>query len=109
MGSRWKTISASQIPIYECVYAIYVDSKLIYVGQTNNLYNRLVCHAKRGGFDFRSARVLVKVSHNRRYGEHAMRELRLIARVNPEANRHHRVGRSKPWATATFRGLLAVA
>ena len=98
MPSRWQRLPINKAlsTISSCVYAIYADNKLVYVGSTNNLYVRFAKH-KQIGAPWGAKDVFLKVSKNRRYGEHAMRELRLIAKLNPERNKAHRVGLGKPW------------
>lgn len=77
-----------------CVYAVYADGQLIYIGQTVDLRNRMSEHrimyshsgniqSPWGLFDS----VTLKVSWSRHYGDFAMRELRLIRRLRPLANR----------------------
>lgn len=82
----------------DCVYVVYIDGRVHYAGRTNCLYARMISHAKERGFSFSDPRVTVKASLSRRYGEHAMRELRLIAKLSPAGNKNHLVGRSGPWA-----------
>jgi hypothetical protein len=99
MASRWVDLPKTKPAPYggNCVYVIYIDGSPHYVGQTNSLYMRMLGHAKRSGWRFGDAGVRIKVSFNKRYGEHAMRELRLIARLKPAGNKLHRMGRLKPW------------
>ena len=105
MTSRWLTVdpaSASKIPSQACVYVIYKDGVPQYVGQTASLYMRLHTHRNASSrLFFRDPGIIVKYSFNRRYGEHAMREIRLIAAIRPPLNRAHQLSPSqidnKPW------------
>lgn len=76
------------------VYVIYCDGVLSYVGSTNNLQARLFkhlcyghtkCVTQWGLFDD----VFIKIRLSRKYGDWAMIELRLIARLQPKFNRVH--------------------
>jgi hypothetical protein len=107
VASRWKMVvpaQASKVANDHCVYVILVDGVARYAGQTGCLYSRLFGHAKNLGIDFRSDGVVVKYSFNRKYGEHAMREIRLIAKLDPSLNKSHRLSPyqldNKPWAEA---------
>jgi hypothetical protein len=93
MPSRWQTVvpnKASRIPYGNCVYVLIHNGAVQYVGQTASLYGRIHQHAKALGLSFREGGVVVKYSFNRRYGEHAMREIRLIGALNPPQNKAHR-------------------
>lgn len=83
------------------VYAIYVDGELVYIGQSVNIRNRLKMHNIRYSYgnsiivpwgDGRCKTCHVKVSYSKKYGDWAMRELRLIKRLKPKFNVLH-VGR----------------
>jgi hypothetical protein len=71
---------------------------------TGYLYMRLHKHRKTTKLDFKDPRIAVKYSLNRRLGEHAMREIRLIAKLNPSFNKSHRLSPAqldeKPWIKA---------
>ena len=91
------------LPSKPCVYAVYLDGKMVYIGQTNRLSNRF----SGGRFRYGYARnlitpwgdvpdttvVSIKVRFSERYGDWAMWEIRLIHRLQPEFNRHHKVYR----------------
>ena len=106
--SRWERIDparASRIRHGTCVYVIYRDGAVAYVGKSSGLYMRLYRHRKyQTGLDFKAGNILVKASFDRRYGEHAMRELRLIAKLNPPLNKSHKLSEAelmdKPWVCA---------
>lgn len=83
-----------EAPLQPCCYAIYFDGVLGYVGQTSNLRKRLYAHkigmarysegvmSVWGGFD----NITIKAHFGRRYGDWAMREVRLIKRLQPRFN-----------------------
>lgn len=106
MPSRWHAVNpktASRLPYDNCVYVFIVDGRAIYVGHTAGLYGRLFNHIKALG-DFRSPGIAVKYSFNRKYGEHLMREVRLIAALDPKLNKAHRRNPNlgKPWVPEYF-------
>jgi predicted GIY-YIG superfamily endonuclease len=76
-----------------CVYAIYLNERLAYIGQTNNLYQRLRVH--RIGFSNhlwntnwgKFADLYIKVKYPFKLGKEAMIEKRLIARLKPNYNK----------------------
>lgn len=91
-----------RLPNKPAVYAIYFDGKLKYIGQSSNLSVRFSDHAK--GIRFGShctietrwgafpdeTNIEIKYHHGWRYGDWAMREIRLISRINPEFNIQHK-------------------
>ncbi len=87
------------------MYAVYFDGRLVYVGSTNSLSNRFSGHAFRYGYGKtiitpwcevpEDARIDIKAKPSRRLGDWAMWEIRLIARLRPEFNRHHRKPRRR--------------
>ena len=92
--TRWVTMNPTGIlPRCACVYAFYLDGVLTYIGQTSDLRNRISEHRIRWGYANQvitpwgeSKNVVMKVSWSRRYGDWAMRELRLIRRLHPPGN-----------------------
>ena len=101
MPSRWQPVP-QPVPLKACVYVIYLDGKLAYIGQTSDLCHRLAVH-KGPKSPWRGKNFSMKVSFNRRYGEHAMRELRLIAKLNPPHNKVQRSGTfHKPWVPGDY-------
>lgn len=75
-----------------CCYAIYLDGRLSYVGQTQNLRTRLkgynfhrVCRSIQTPWG-RYKSVVIKYRSSVRYGDWAMVELRLIRRLQPQFN-----------------------
>lgn len=101
--SRWVTCSTDvywhgDYKTEPAVYAIYVDGVLSYVGQTVNLRNRMKMHNIRFSYgnsiiipwgDGCCKSCVVKASYSLRYGDWAMRELRLIRRLSPQYNVLH--------------------
>lgn len=104
--SKWKTfpfyprVARHELPVAACVYAVYFDSKLVYIGQTRNLRNRFAGHAFRYSYGKtiytpwceieNDVRITIKAKFSERLGDWAMWEIRLIDRLNPEFNQHHR-------------------
>ena len=84
-GSRWVRFSLQgELPPLACCYCVYLDAELLYVGQTGNLRERFVYHAATKKFP---QGFYLKVRFGDRYGDWAMRELRLIRRLQPPMNR----------------------
>jgi excinuclease UvrABC nuclease subunit len=90
----WKRVV--EMPMTPAVYAVYLDQELVYLGQTSNLRNRFREHNFRFGYkknvllpwvdvpDYTVIRI--KASGSKKYGDWAMRELRLIKRLRPRFN-----------------------
>lgn len=103
--SKWKTFELfpgkddlpSKTP---CVYAVYVGGVLSYVGQTVCLRGRFRAYNFRYAYgpgiitpwgDFESGtQIKVKARFTERLGDWAMREIRLIARLQPQFNMTYR-------------------
>lgn len=75
-------------------YAVYGEGGIIYIGQSSNLKVRLLSYRMRPDYgdgyitpwgNFSGFKLKIKPS--RRYGDWAMRELRLIRRLRPRFNR----------------------
>jgi len=80
-GARWVRFGfGSSLPPLPCCYCVYVDGQLVYIGQTNNLRERVAYHAGHCKFP---AGFGLKARFGDRYGDWAMRELRLIRRLSP--------------------------
>lgn len=92
----WRSIEACaywDAPAVGGCYAIYLDGKLSYIGQSVNLRSRLSSYRIRPTYGTgyftpwgQVADVAVKVKIGHRYGDWAMRELRLIRRLQPSMN-----------------------
>ena len=89
-------------PQRPCVYVVYLDGVLTYIGQTINLRERMQRHAIRWGYRpllitpwGRAERAIVKAGWPRKYGDWAMRELRLIKRLRPTGNVCAYTGRNR--------------
>ena len=102
--SKWNKFglfpSSGPLPNKPCVYGVYIDDALVYVGQTNSLSNRFSGHSFRYGYhkaiitpwcevDIKS-RITIKAKFSERLGDWAMWEIRLIRRLKPRFNTHHR-------------------
>lgn len=84
-GVRWVRLSlAGRLPPLPCCYCVYVGSELIYIGQTSNLRDRFAYHRANSKFPKGFS---IKARFGDRYGDWAMRELRLIRRLQPPMNR----------------------
>lgn len=94
-GSEWVTTEPfSGIARRPGVYVIYLDGKLTYVGQSENVLYRLFEHLR---FDEEkklwvsrwgvAQKALVKAKYTRRLGDWLMWEYRLIQRLRPIGNR----------------------
>ena len=97
--SRWITYNVGDAgPSFRSApgcYVVYLDGKVAYVGQTADISRRFLT-----GHRFRLSRysswintpwgrhvgVTIKVSYSVKYGDWAMRELRLIRRLQPPQN-----------------------
>lgn len=83
----------NSLPRIPACYAIYLDGTLSYVGQTSDFGKRMSMHGIRLSYGnavitkwgtFES--VVIKASFGGRLGEWAMREIRLIHRLQPRLN-----------------------
>lgn len=84
-GSRWVRFGLqSGLPPLPCCYCVYLDATLLYIGQTNNLRERFAYHSAHKKFP---RGFYLKARFGDRYGDWAMRELRLIRRLQPPMNR----------------------
>lgn len=92
----WDTTYSWRVPKHPACYAVYMDHALVYVGQTNDLRARLSGHRLRHGYanNFHTPwgqckTLLVKARFADRAGDWAMREFRLIKRLQPPENAQH--------------------
>ncbi len=108
--SRWNRIEYSEE--YACcfdvldkpgVYTVYGDNRIIYIGQSSSIKKRFTSYQIRlileeypnkiysykrspwGTFED----LFIKVSYSKKFGDWAMRELRLIKKLNPPFNTQH--------------------
>jgi excinuclease UvrABC nuclease subunit len=102
--SKWKEYklfpNPDKLPNKPCVYAIYFGNDLVYVGQSNSLSNRFSGHAFRFGYAKNihtpwqdlpmSTTIRIKAKFSEKLGDWAMWEIRLIRRLKPIHNTHHR-------------------
>ena len=93
--SKWTAyeMPASGLPEAPCVYVFYLDGMLAYIGQTVDLRARMGMHKIRYSYSNKiitpwgyADKVTIKVAFSSRYGDWAMRELRLIRRLEPKHN-----------------------
>ena len=97
-GTRWVTFDLTdprrrEFPRLPACYAIYLDGRLSYVGQSGDLAKRMSAHGLRLGYGSSCLSVwgehksiVVKARFGSAYGDWAMRELRLISRLQPHLN-----------------------
>ena len=97
--SRWITYDIMDfykiLPSPGC-YCVYLDDCLVYIGQSRDLRKRLVSVPRRIEIARYSTTIItpwgkgrnlyVKISLPKKYGDWAMRELRLIHRLQPQGN-----------------------
>lgn len=95
--SKWVTYEFSTNiwkvkPIPGC-YVVYADNELIYVGQSFNVSKRLLSYKFRYGYGGQIFSVFgifnliaVKVRYSTKFGDWAMREVRLIHKLKPRFN-----------------------
>jgi hypothetical protein len=98
-GTAWRKFAVADpghiVPELAACYAIFGDGRLVYVGSTENLAERMqghgfklarysnTIHTAWGAF----ANVIIKYRASLKYGDWAMVELRLIRRLQPTGNR----------------------
>lgn len=74
-------------PTSPACYVIYVNSRLVYVGQSMNIRKRMVGHYCRPTCVWmKEKQIVMKYRLSRKYGDWAMVELRLIRRLQPNLN-----------------------
>jgi len=92
-----------KMPTSSGVYAVYLNHELVYIGSSNNLRNRFSGYAFRHSYGKtfitpwievnRDESMVVKFRETKKLGEWAMREIRLISRLKPIFNTHHKGGK----------------
>lgn len=95
-SSKWVVFEGTEpylMPNSPGCYVIYLDGLLSYIGQSSNIRKRFQNYQIRQGYSsliftpwgqFES--VITKVHFGDKYGDWAMRELRLIKRLQPQLN-----------------------
>jgi excinuclease UvrABC nuclease subunit len=96
---RWTTylfsIDPWIIPHKPGVYVIYGDGQILYIGQALDVCKRIssyqinFSHYSNNGINTpwgRSQSVKIKISFSKKFGDWAMRELRLIKKLQPKEN-----------------------
>lgn len=95
MTDWWGFEVGGPIVDWPCCYVILSDGVAIYVGQTMNLKKRLRQHQIRPSYGLAGdahtpwgplPNVTIKANFGRKFGDWAMRELRLIYRLKPRFN-----------------------
>ena len=96
MRTKWEIFDLEKnlfFPTKPACYVFYLDGKPSYVGQASNLHKRILNHNIRLGWGsswitpwgcFKN--VFVKVRFSDKYGDWAMREMRLIKKLRPKFN-----------------------
>lgn len=97
---RFDALRPSRMPPLPACYAIYWNGELVYVGQSVDLRNRFHLHRFRHGYGNNihtpwgeaagTDVFIVKAKFCGPYGSWAMREVRLIAKLRPKFNVHHK-------------------
>jgi len=97
---QFDALKPARMPAFPACYAVYWNGRLVYVGQTVDLRNRFHAHKFRYGYrkniitpwcdgdSFDS--FVVKAKFCGKFGFWAMLEVRLIARLKPQFNVHHK-------------------
>lgn len=83
----WFDIDPNHVPEWPCCYVIYHGFFVVYVGQTENLRQRLKGHVTKGRFVNGFGDYQIKAKLDRRFGAWLMTEIRLIKRLQPSMNR----------------------
>lgn len=84
----------TKFPSAAGVYVVYLNRQLYYIGSAANLEMRLYATWKRktdSGFTM-NALVDIKYSVSKKYGDWLMREIRLIRKLQPRANKVYNRG-----------------
>jgi hypothetical protein len=86
----------TRLPRFAGAYALYIDGRLVYVGQSCDIANRFSEHAIRLGYAKNihtpwgtfpdTTAIVLKVKRSRVLGDWAMWEIRLIRRLRPQFN-----------------------
>jgi len=94
-GTKWfkyRPMSLTIKPLPGC-YVIYLDGALSYIGQSSNVRKRISNHRLRYGYGAgvitpwgQFSDCCIKVRYSTKYGDWAMRELRLIRKLRPCLN-----------------------
>lgn len=86
-GQRWISVADPQNPTWygPCCYVIQENGVAIYVGSTLDFKKRMLGHRKTL-LPRLEGKVTIKIHRGHRYGDWAMREMRLIKRLNPIYN-----------------------
>lgn len=93
MWHRSNPVAPPQCPAAPGCYVIYLDRQIIYIGQSENLWNRIRKYEIRLVGDRYVTpwgigdRVEMKYKLSSRYGDWLMREVRLIRRLQPRGNK----------------------
>lgn len=102
MATRWRLLGRDLVayrpivaPRCGCVYVIYLDNELVYIGSTNNMFSRITRHVITQSFETHQiatpwgngTRLTIKYKKSRRFGDWLMDEVRLIRRLRPRGNR----------------------
>ena len=104
----WETFNLmprEKLPPVACVYAVYFDDRLVYIGSSVDVRNRFSEHKIRHGYRKNiitpwcdvpnTTAITLKIKRSKRRGDWAMWEIRLIHRLRPEFNSQHKGRRSR--------------
>lgn len=116
--SKWISVELtdqSKFPLSPAVYVVYVNEELYYIGSSVRLDYRIRWTWMRGRRDhvtLLNAKITIKYSLSSRYGDWAMRELRLMKRLQPGSNqmhmKHARLGDKNRYRRSRFTKLKSL-
>jgi excinuclease UvrABC nuclease subunit len=100
----WQSINLmeqrNKLPNAPATYAIYFDGDMVYIGSSKDIRNRFSGHGFRYGYARNiitpwheihdSVAITLKYKITKKIGEWSMREIRLINRLKPLFNSHHK-------------------
>lgn len=95
LGDRWVPIRSHvysvlpAYPAYPACYVVYSAGRLIYIGSTANLKARFQAHKQAKSFP---EGITLKVRFSEKWGDWAMREIRLLHKLRPANQRVVRRG-----------------
>jgi excinuclease UvrABC nuclease subunit len=104
----WQSINLmeerNKLPNSPATYVIYFNNDMVYIGSSKDIRNRFSGHGFRYGYARNiitpwheihdSVAITLKYKITKKMGEWSMREIRLIHKLKPLFNSHHK-GRAK--------------
>jgi len=100
----WQSINLmeqrNKLPNAPATYVIYFDGDMVYIGSSKDIRNRFSGHAFRYNYGKEiitpwqeipnTVAITLKYKTTKKIGEWSMREIRLIYRLKPLFNSHHK-------------------